>query len=265
MSATTHPSRTAVDVRFESVTKSFLQGGRRINALQDCTLDIKPGEFFSLLGPSGTGKTTLLNLVAGFDTTDGGSVTVGGVGVCRPGPDRAVVFQSPTLMPWLSALDNVAAGLRSSGMSRAQRRSAAVDQLAEVGLGSAADRRPYELSGGMQQRVGIARALAMRPSVMLMDEPLAALDAYVRQEMQQLVIDLHTRHPVTTIFVTHSIEEALLLSDRIGVMSNGRVSQIYRVPFSHPRDATSPEFNELRREIWEQIEAGVRHDRASRG
>jgi NitT/TauT family transport system ATP-binding protein len=254
----TGPSR---DVAFEGVGKLFQQGTREIHALRDCSLEIRQGEFFSLLGPSGTGKTTLLNLVAGFDWPDQGTVTVGGSPVRRPGPDRAVVFQSPTLYPWMSAVDNVAAGLKHAGLSRAERKERARAQLAEVGLTDAAGRRPYQLSGGMQQRVGIARALAMRPSVLLMDEPFAALDAYVRQEVQRLVVALWQRHPVTTVFVTHSIEEALVLSTRIGIMSSGRVSDIYEVPFGYPRDVTAPEFNELRREIMGRIEAGVHSER----
>ncbi|MBF4161972.1 ABC transporter ATP-binding protein [Nocardioides acrostichi] len=253
------------DVVFDSVDKRFTQGQREIHALRECSLHIREGEFFSLLGPSGTGKTTLLNLVAGFDRATSGFVTVGGVPVCRPGPDRAVVFQAPTLMPWLTALDNVAAGLKHTGLSRQHRRERAAAQLAEVGLSDAAGRRPHQLSGGMQQRVGIARALAMRPAVLVMDEPFAALDAYVRQEAQALVVDLHRKHPVTTVFVTHSIEEALLLSDRIGVMAAGTVSHVYDVPFEHPRDATTPQFNDLRREIWSRIEAGVRLDREAAG
>jgi NitT/TauT family transport system ATP-binding protein len=161
----------------------------------------------------------------------------------------------------MSALDNVAAGLKHAGLSRSERRDRARAQLAEVGLTDAAARRPYQLSGGMQQRVGIARALAMRPSVLLMDEPFAALDAYVRQEVQRLVVALWQRHPVTTIFVTHSIEEALLLSTRVGIMSSGRVSDIYDVPFGYPRDVTDAEFNDLRREIMGRIEAGVHSER----
>jgi NitT/TauT family transport system ATP-binding protein len=252
---------TSQEVNFDAVGKLFVQGERQVHALRDCTLHIRQGEFFSLLGPSGTGKTTLLNLVAGFDRPDQGAVTVGGTPVRRPGPDRAVVFQSPTLYPWMSALDNVAAGLKHAGLSRGERRERARAQLSEVGLTDAAARRPYQLSGGMQQRVGIARALAMRPSVLLMDEPFAALDAYVRGEVQRLVVSLWQRHPVTTIFVTHSIEEALLLSTRVGIMSSGRVSDIYEVPFDYPRDVTAAPFNELRREIMTRIEAGVRDER----
>ncbi len=258
----TEVSATA-DVTFDAVGKLFTQGEREVHALRDCSLHIRAGEFFSLLGPSGTGKTTLLNLVAGFDRPDGGAVTVGGRPVRRPGPDRAVVFQSPTLYPWMSAADNVAAGLKHSGLSRRERHDRARAQLAEVGLTDAAGRRPYQLSGGMQQRVGIARALAMRPSVLLMDEPFAALDAYVRGEVQRLVVSLWQRHPVTTIFVTHSIEEALLLSTRVGIMASGRVSDIYEVPFGYPRDVTDPAFNELRREIMDRIEAGVRTERGA--
>ena len=252
------------DVVFSGVGKLFRQGEREIHALRDCSLHIRDGEFFSLLGPSGTGKTTLLNLVAGFDTPGEGTVSVGGHQVRRPGPDRAVVFQAPTLYPWMSALDNVAAGMRHIGVPRGERRVLATAQLAEVGLTDAAGRRPYQLSGGMQQRVGIARALAMRPSVLLMDEPFAALDAYVRGEVQDLVVQLHQRHPVTTIFVTHSIEEALLLSTRVGIMSSGRVSDIFEVPFGYPRDVTAREFNDLRREIWGLIEAGVHSERETR-
>jgi NitT/TauT family transport system ATP-binding protein len=252
---------TSQDVTFDAVGKLFRQGEREIHALRECSLHIREGEFFSLLGPSGTGKTTLLNLVAGFDRPDQGTVTVASKPVRRPGPDRAVVFQAPTLYPWMSALDNVAAGLKHAALSRSERRERARAQLAEVGLTDAAARRPYQLSGGMQQRVGIARALAMRPSVLLMDEPFAALDAYVRQEVQRLVVALWQRHPVTTIFVTHSIEEALLLSTRVGIMSSGRVSDIYDVPFGYPRDVTDAGFNDLRREIMGRIEAGVHSER----
>jgi NitT/TauT family transport system ATP-binding protein len=252
------------DVVFDNVGKHFVQGDREVHALRDCTLHIREGEFFSLLGPSGTGKTTLLNLVAGFDQPTSGAVLVGGKAVRRPGPDRAVVFQAPTLFPWLTAIENVATGMKSLGLSRAQRRERAHEQLAEVGLADAAGRRPHQLSGGMQQRVGIARALAMNPTVLMMDEPFAALDAYVREEMQRLVVSLWERRRITTIFITHSIEEALMLSTRAAIMAAGGVSAVYDVPFDHPRDPTSPAFNELRREIWGNIESGVQTERGGR-
>jgi NitT/TauT family transport system ATP-binding protein len=256
-----HPMAT---VEFAGVRKWYRQGERVVEALRGCSLSIDEGEFFSLLGPSGTGKTTLLNLIAGFERPDGGQVLVAGEEILAPGPDRAVVFQAPTLFPWQTALDNVAQALRTRRLSRAERRQAALAQLAEVGLGDAADRHPYQMSGGMQQRVGIARALAMDPRVLLMDEPFAALDAYVRQEAQELIVALWLKRRVTTLFVTHSIEEALMLSTRVGIMAGGVVTDIFEVPFEHPRDPTSAEFNDLRRAIRDRIEAGVRAERDRR-
>jgi ABC-type nitrate/sulfonate/bicarbonate transport system ATPase subunit len=273
LSVETEPKMTAentaaetagVPLRFAAVSKNYRQGERVVHALRSCDLQVEGGEFVSLLGPSGTGKTTLLNLAAGFERPDGGQVTVGGSSVTKPGRDRAVVFQAPTLFPWLSAVDNVAQGLRGEGLSRSERREKAMAQLVEVGLADAAKRHPYQMSGGMQQRVGIARALAMEPDVLLMDEPFAALDSYVRQELQQLLVTLWRRRPVTTLFITHSIEEALLLSTRVAVMAGGQVDAIRDVPFEHPRDATAAAFNELRRDLRERIEAGVRSERSSR-
>jgi NitT/TauT family transport system ATP-binding protein len=258
------PPSSGVGLSFVGVAKHYRQGERVVHALAGCDLEIAGGEFVSLLGPSGTGKTTLLNVAAGFEHPDGGQVRVGEAVVTKPGRDRAVVFQAPTLFPWLSALDNVAQGLRGEGLSRAQRREKAMGHLTEVGLADAAKRHPYQMSGGMQQRVGIARALAMEPDVLLMDEPFAALDSYVRQELQQLLVTLWQRRPVTTLFITHSIEEALLLSTRVGVMAGGRVDSMREVSFTHPRDATSAEFNDLRRDIRERIEAGVRSERSAR-
>ena len=254
-----HPSGT---IELADVHKRYTQGTRVVEAVRGCSLSIPAGEFFTLVGPSGTGKTTLLGLVAGFETPDRGVVTVGSVSVTRPGPDRAVVFQSPTLFPWQSALDNVAQGLRCKGLGRAERRRRAGDQLAEVGLGEASSRHPHQMSGGMQQRVGIARALVMEPTVLLMDEPFAALDAYVRQEAQSLIVKLWSRRRVTTLFVTHSIEEALLVSTRVGVMAGGTVTEIIDVPFENPRDPTATSFNELRRFIGSRIEAGVKAERS---
>ena len=255
-------SSSNADVVFTNVAKHYLQDGRLIHALNDCSLRIPSGELFSLLGPSGTGKTTLLGLVAGFEHPDTGTVKVGGNDVLEPGRDRAVVFQSPTLFPWLSGLDNVAEALRSTGLTREERRERAMAQLAEVGLADAATRRPHKMSGGMQQRVGIARALVMEPKVLIMDEPFAALDSYVRQEMQRLIVDIWLRHRITTLFVTHSIEEALLVSSKIGVMSGGKVTEIIDVEFEHPRDPTALAFNDMRREVGHHIEAGVRAERA---
>ncbi|MYR07786.1 ATP-binding cassette domain-containing protein [Gordonia sp. SID5947] len=248
-------------VTLQGVTKEYWQKGRCTTALADCTLNIRPGEFFSLLGPSGTGKTTLLNLLAGFERPNSGSVRVGEREIRGPGPDRAVVFQAPTLYPWLTAAGNVAEGLRHLKLSRAERKEMALQQLSEVGLEHAAGRHPHQMSGGMAQRVGIARALAMQPDVLVMDEPFAALDAYVRREMQELAVRLQQERQVTTLFVTHSIEEALILSDRVATMAAGQVTEIFEVDSPHPRDATTQEFNSLRRAIADRIEAGVRAER----
>jgi NitT/TauT family transport system ATP-binding protein len=225
-------------------------------------LTIRDGQFLSLLGPSGTGKTTLLNLVAGFEQPSSGRIQVDDRVVGKPGPDRAVVFQSPTLFPWLSALDNVAAAISKKGVTKKERREIAAVHLETVGLGKSGSRHPYQMSGGMQQRVGIARALAMEPNVLLMDEPFAALDTYVRREMQDLIIGLRNARSITTLFVTHSIEEALLLSGKIGIMHGGNVAEVFDVPFDYPRDVTSVEFNELRRSIDGHITSGVHNERA---
>jgi NitT/TauT family transport system ATP-binding protein len=249
-------------ISFRDVSKTYQQGDRRVDALKSCSLTIHEGEFLSLLGPSGTGKTTLLNLVAGFERPNSGHVQVDDRPVGKPGPDRAVVFQSPTLFPWLSALDNVAVAVARKGVGKKERREIAAAHLQTVGLAASGGRHPYQMSGGMQQRVGIARALAMEPKVLLMDEPFAALDTYVRREMQDLVIGLQGSRSITTLFVTHSIEEAIMLSSKIGIMHGGNVAEVFDVPFDYPRDVTSVEFNELRREIDRHITSGVHNDRA---
>lgn len=255
--------RDMATIDFVDVHKYYRQGDHYARALHGCSLQIAEGEFFSLLGPSGTGKTTLLSLVAGFEHADRGDVLVGGERVLRPGPDRAVVFQSPNLFPWHTAVENVAQAIKAQRLPRAKRHELALAQLKEVGLAGAAGRHPYQLSGGMQQRVGIARALAMDPRVLLMDEPFAALDAYVRAEVQALVVSLWLKRKVTTLFVTHSIEEALIVSSKVGIMAGGRVANIFDVPFDYPRDPTSPEFNDMRRTVHERIEAGVRAERGA--
>lgn len=251
-----------VAVALHDVTKAYRQGDHVVRALDHCTLEVRTHEFMCVLGPSGTGKTTLLNVVAGFERPDGGSVTVLGEGVTSPGVDRGVVFQAPTLLPWRTALDNVAMAVVGKGSDRATRRRVAGALLADVGLTEAMARRfPYQLSGGMQQRVGIARALALQPNVMLLDEPFSALDTYVRQELQRQVVSLWLDRRFTTIMITHSVEEALSMAGRIAIMANGRVERIVEVPFAYPRDPTSADFNRWRREIDGAIEAGVLAER----
>ncbi|MCU1478931.1 MAG: transporter ATP-binding protein [Subtercola sp.] len=252
------------EIVLEAVSKQYRQRKRIVTALAGCSLRVEEGEFVSLLGPSGTGKTTVLNLVAGFEEATSGSVRVGGREVRGPGRDRAVVFQSPTLLPWLSALDNVIAAMPPGG-SRADRKATAQAQLEDVGLHDASGRKPHEMSGGMQQRVGIARALVMEPAVLLMDEPFAALDSYVRREMQELVVRIHAERRMTTLFITHSVEEAIIVSDRIGIMAAGSSHASFDVPFDYPRDATELDFNGLRRLVQNTVEAAVRSERSTKG
>jgi ABC-type nitrate/sulfonate/bicarbonate transport system ATPase subunit len=191
-----------------------------------------------LLGPSGCGKSTALNVVAGFITPDAGTVTVDEEPVLGPGPDRAVVFQQYVLFPWLSVADNVDFGLRMAGMPRDERRGRVAQAIRLVGLTGFEPKYPKELSGGMQQRVGIARVMAIEPRVMLMDEPFGALDSQTRYMMQQLLLRVRSERQTTILFVTHDIDEAILLGDRIYLMTArpGRIKRVILNPFGTPRD-----------------------------
>ena len=245
-------------IEIRGVHKEFAKGERRVVALQDIDLTVAEREFVAILGPSGCGKSTLLNMVAGFDLPTRGSVKVAGETIIAPAPSRGVVFQEPALFPWLTVMDNVVFGPRTVGQRAADYRARAAQIIEQIGLSGFEASYPAELSGGMRQRVGIARVLIMEPKVLLMDEPFGSLDAQTRTLMQELLLSLWERHHQTVLFVTHDIEEAILLADRVCVMTSrpGRIKKSIAVPMPRPRSiesTTSPEFNALRREVLELI------------
>ena len=234
------PQRAAIEIN--AVGKSFLGGRRRIRggsrpALVDVNLKVNPGEFLCLLGPSGCGKSTLLNIIAGFLPADTGEVLVNGEKVKGPGHNRGVLFQSPQLFPWLTTLENVLYGPRARHVLTQEVRDQADALLETVGLADFRDVYPHELSGGMRHRAAFARVLINRPSVLLMDEPFGALDAITRANMQRFLLDLWQRDTPTIVFVTHDVEEATLLSDRVCIMSGrpGRIKSVFDVELPRPR------------------------------
>jgi NitT/TauT family transport system ATP-binding protein len=263
----TSPAATAAGdkVVVEGVSKQFTRTQKRkvevINALENVSMTVKPGELVALTGKSGCGKTTLLRILMGLEEPSAGRVSVSGREVDGPGPDRAMVFQHAELLPWRSALGNVELGLEARGVNGRERREVARDYLDLVGLGDALERKPYELSGGMKQRVGMARALAIQPEVLLMDEPFGALDAQTRESLQQELLRIHGEREQTIVFVTHDLDEAVLLADRIVMLAPhpGRVHSIVDVPLERPRlDAvsirTSDEFVEIRGRLWRLLQ-----------
>jgi NitT/TauT family transport system ATP-binding protein len=250
-------SRIAV----RGLRKHFVDISRQeqIVALDGIDLEIGDDEFLTILGPSGCGKTTLLNIIAGFDRATSGDVRLDGEAILKPGPDRGVVFQEYALFPWLTVEQNIEFGLRERRIAKAQRRARVRDQIASVGLSGFERRYPQELSGGMRQRVAIARALVNDPKILLLDEPFAALDAQTRTLMQQELLRVWSAARRTAIFITHNIEEAILLGDRVVVMTArpGRIKEIVQVDLPRPRDVTSADFNETRRRIGSMLESEV--------
>lgn len=238
-------------LKLEGVTKRY-PGSQGPEAVRELNLEVAPGQFLCLVGASGCGKTTTLRLMAGLETPNAGRITLEGRPVAGPGPERCVVFQRYTLFPWRTVLDNVAFGLEMQGMPRGQRRERARHYLELVGLGDWAAAHPGQLSGGMRQRVAVARAVAAGPKVLLMDEPFGALDARTRQALQGQLIRLWQENRTTIVFVTHSINEALLLAGRVVVMRGGpgRVALTEDVDLPRPRDRHAPDFRGLHAAIY---------------
>ena len=244
-------------VSIHHVSKRFKKDdGSEFTALSDISLEIADDEFVSFVGPSGCGKTTLLRIVAGLDRATEGKVFVDNTEIINPGPLVGMVFQEYSLFPWLNVLDNIAFGPKMQGVSKKVRHSDAMKYVELVGLVGFERSYPYELSGGMRQRVAIARALANNPDLLIMDEPFGALDAQTRNMMQRELLDIWEKQKKTILFVTHSVDEAIFLSDQIVVLarSPGRISEMVPVSIKRPRDRTSQEFASLRRKVLGMIE-----------
>jgi len=256
-------------VDIQNVSKTFRTkvGGnlREVHALNGVSFSLERGEIVAITGASGCGKTTMLRIIMGLEQASGGSVSVNGNVVSACGYDRGMVFQHSELLPWRNALQNVAFGLELKGMDKATRMHEARRHLDLVGLGHAAERLPHQLSGGMKQRVGIARALAIGPEVLLMDEPFGALDAQTREGLQNELVAIQAETQQTIIIVTHDLDEAVLLADRVVVMSRGRVAEIIEVKLPRPRPSLAalrgnPEFGEKRLRLWELLKTEMDAD-----
>ncbi|WP_349616349.1 ABC transporter ATP-binding protein [Azotobacter salinestris] len=256
-------SIVARDLRMEFTARDESGRAERIVALEHFDLEVRAGEFLSVLGPSGCGKSTFLSILAGLAQKSGGSLLIDGQPLEGINARQGVVFQGYALFPWRTVLENIEVGLEIRGVGRAERRERAREYLELVGLGGFGARYPHEISGGMRQRVAIARALVYEPEVLLMDEPFAALDAQTREILQGELLRIWDAHKKTIVFITHSLDEAIFLSDRIAVMTHrpGRVKEILEVPLPRPRLAelrNSEDFVHLRQRAWEVLKDEVR-------
>jgi len=258
------------DIVFERISKIFPRGGSAFTALSDVSLMIPDKQFLAIVGPSGCGKTTLLRMAAGLEIPSSGIVRVGGRSVTGPGADRAVVFQQFALFPWKTVRDNIAFGLKCKGMPRAKRYQVVLHYLELMGMSGTEDNYPHQLSGGMQQRVAIARSYAIEPEVLLMDEPFGSLDAQTRTLMQEELVRISRVNPRTVLFITHGVDEAVYLSDRVVVLagSPGRIREI--IDIRPVRDTEGwdrlaseevmemPGFGHLRARIWRLLRQEIR-------
>ena len=238
-------------LKLHNVTKTFDSEDGEIEALEKINIEVKPNEFLCIIGPSGCGKTTLLRMIAGLDYPSSGEIILDGEKVSGPSPDRGMVFQEFSLFPWRTVLKNVEFGLEIRGMKDKERREIAEQYLELVGLRDFENSYPYELSGGMKQRVAIARALATEPSILLMDEPFGSVDAQTRNVLQEELLEIWKRTKKTILFVTHSVDEAVYLADRVAVMSSrpGCLVKCVEIDIPRPRKRTSMEANEIRERL----------------
>jgi NitT/TauT family transport system ATP-binding protein len=250
-------------LKIEGLVKSYTHDDNLV--LSDFNLQVHRGEFVTLIGPSGCGKTTALRIVTGLLKADAGSIWVDGKPSLGPSRDKAMVFQHFNLFPWRNALDNAAYGLEMQGVAKKTRYDAASEYLRLVGLSKHVHYYPWQLSGGMRQRVGLARALAIRPKVLLMDEPFGSLDALTREQLQAMLQGICVEQDLTVLFVTHSTDEAIYLSDRVVVMGSqpGRVLEEFTVDLPRPRSAydwrANPEYTRIRGQIWKLLERQIEH------
>lgn len=253
--ADTHSVPALPIVEIRDVSKRYRLGDLTIDALAGANLTIYKGDFVCLIGASGCGKSTLLRIMAGFEQPTSGEALMWDRPIPGPGPSRGMVFQDYALFPWLTVRNNIAFGPRAQGVSTAETRKICDRFIEMVGLQKFADAYPHQLSGGMRQRVAIARVLANDAELVLMDEPFGALDAMTRERLQDELLDIWQRTKLTVVFVTHAIEEAIFLADRVVVMSPGpgRIKSDNRITLPRPRDVASPEFNEIRRSLSEKL------------
>lgn len=260
MSSAESPGGKPPAVLCENVGKVWASGTERsLEALADVNLEVGDNEFVVLLGPSGCGKSTLLYLIAGLESPTSGRIECSGEPVVGPRSDRSLIFQETSLYPWLSIADNVTFGLRLRGVPAKERRETAAEYLRKVGLGDILDKRPHELSGGMKQRAAVARALAMQPKVLLMDEPFAALDVQTRSKLQDFLTLVWRESKASILFVTHHIDEALALADRVVLFTArpGKIKSIVPITAERPRNLREPHFHDLRDELTDLLAAEV--------
>lgn len=256
MTTAAHTSTAKISV--QGIRKTYPLKSEEFVALDHVDLDIADNEFVTVVGPSGCGKSTLMNILAGLETPTSGTALVDGKAVSAPGPERGVIFQQYALFPWLTVRKNVEFGLKVAGLGRAERRARAEHFIELVGLTQFADALPKMLSGGMKQRCAIARAYAVDPSILLMDEPFGALDALTRVKLQEQLLDTWSREKRTVMFITHDVDEAVFLANRVVVMAArpGRIYDVVDVDLPYPRTEEvrlSPEFGELRNRVWYSV------------